>query len=461
MKLFQILLAFLLVGLLPAGELVAQKYKGAIKVEIKESENGWQLLRGGEPYYIKGVGGQEHLDRAKAYGANSVRTWNYVDAAKILDEAHDLGLSVLVGLWVGVERQGFDYDDSKAVKAQFENFKEVVKKYKDHPAVLMWGIGNENDLMYSDYKVWNAINDIAKMIHEVDPNHPTMTVTAGLDVAEVQLIKERAPHIDVYGINTYRFVVGLDEGVRSYGWDGPYIIAEWGPWGHWESPTTEWGAPIEQTSSEKAETYRNSYENGIIPFQDKCIGSYTFLWGAKQETTPTWYGMFTLNGEESEVMDVMEYCWTGKWPENRAPKIKSLTIDGKKAIENVYLSPNKSYEIFADVQDPEKEDLTFEWVVLETEFGLTGAGGDAELAPDAVRLATVEKVEQSGGLFNEEALKMPQKKVKVDEKSILSNRGGKLEFTAPRKEGAYRFFVYAYDNHGNVATGNIPFYVKR
>ena len=30
------------------------------------------------------------------------------------------------------------------------------------------------------------------MIHEVDPNHPTNTVTAGLDAKEVELIMDRA-----------------------------------------------------------------------------------------------------------------------------------------------------------------------------------------------------------------------------------------------------------------------------
>ena len=110
----------------------------------------------------------------------------------------------------------------KLLRAQLERFTEVVKTYKDHPAILMWGIGNETDLFYSDFKVWNAINDIAKMVHEVDPNHPTMTVTAGLDVAEVQLVKERAPHIDVYGINTYGGLIGIDKEMRAYGWEGPY-----------------------------------------------------------------------------------------------------------------------------------------------------------------------------------------------------------------------------------------------
>ncbi len=112
----------------------AQSSEGVIKVEVRQEKDGWKLYRGGKPYYINGVGGQKYLDRAAAYGANSVRTWGASEAINVLDEAHSKGLTVLFGLWVGCERQGFDYDDSKAVKAQLERFTEVVKKYKDHPA---------------------------------------------------------------------------------------------------------------------------------------------------------------------------------------------------------------------------------------------------------------------------------------------------------------------------------------
>lgn len=429
--------------------LMAQQQEGPIKVEIKQENGAFQLYRGGEPYYIKGIGGQEYLDRAVAFGANSIRTWGANDAIKVLDAAHEKCLSVLFGLWVGQERQGFDYNDAKGVKAQLAQFTEVVKAYKDHPAVLMWGIGNENDLEYSDFKVWDAINDIAKMIHEIDPNHPTLHVTAGIDVAEVQLIKERAPHIDILGINTYGGLIGIDQQVRAYGWEGAYLISEWGSTGHWEVPKTEWGAPVEQTSSEKAVTYRNRYDKGIFADQEKCIGSYVFLWGQKQETTPTWYGVFTANGEESEVIDELEYVWSGKWPENRAPHLNSFKIDGKVALDNIYLLPGKTYQIVADCKDPDEDVLTYEWIILESEFGMTGSGGDAEKTPDAL------KISMSGG--NPEIV---PREVMVESESVITKGKGVLNFKSPRKIGAYRFFVYIYDEKGNVATANCPFYVR-
>ena len=50
-------------------------------------------------------------------------------------------------------------------------------KIKDHPALLMWAVGNEVDLFYKNFRVWNAVEDISKMIKKHDSNHPIMTVT--------------------------------------------------------------------------------------------------------------------------------------------------------------------------------------------------------------------------------------------------------------------------------------------
>lgn len=426
-------------GVIEAGP----RFEGAIPVELRRTDaGGWTLLRGGEPYFIRGVGGTTYLDRAVAAGANSVRTWGAGEAIAILDEAHERGLSVVFGLWAGQERQGFDYDDANAVRAQLARFREVVRAYKDHPAILMWGLGNENDLFYTDLKVWDALNDIAEMIHEEDPSHPVMHVTAGLDVAEVQLIMDRAPAIDVYGVNTYGELVGGTREFRSYGyegpsvgrqlrragWDGPYVIAEWGPDGHWEVPRTAWGASIEQTSHEKARVYRLRYERGIAADTTHILGSYAFLWGDKQETTPTWYGIFTPGGYETEVLDELQRLWTGAYPANRAPALTAYTADGRDRYASLVVEPQARVTFEATVTDPDGDALRYEWELLPESTDIR-AGGDAEERPDAVAL------------------------------SVVRREGGTLAIRAPRVAGPYRLFVYAYDGAGNVATANFPFHV--
>ena len=333
-------------------------------------------------YYINGAGGEGFMEELVEAGGNSVRTWSVDDAQEVLDKAQKLGLTVMMGLWVQHERHGYDYDNEKANQGQLEYFTKMVKKYKDHPALLMWSIGNEVDLFYSNTKVWDVVQEIAAMIHEVDPNHPTNTVTAGLDAKEVELIMDRAPDIDIYGINTYGEVSIIRDKIREAGWDKPYIISEWGPNGHWEVSKTKWSAPIEQTSHEKALSYYDRYNNHILPDKEMCIGSYVFLWGQKQETTATWYGLFTNKGQKTEVLDYVSKSWTGKWPTNRAPSLDSIFIEGQTKHQNVKLLADNRYEavVYAS-DDNDKMKYTYQ---IYPESMNTKSGGDLEKAPPAM-----------------------------------------------------------------------------
>jgi hypothetical protein len=258
---------------------------------------------------LKGGGGHVQLDKLVEIGGNSIRTWSTDNAKQILDEAHEKGLTVMMGLWVQHERHGFDYNDADKVAAQLEGFRRVVTELKDHPALLLWGVGNEVDLFYSNTNVWYAVNDIAKMIHEVDPNHPTCTVTAGLDKEEVKLIKERAPEIDIYGVNTYGDLSKVKDNIRSWGWTGPYMITEWGPNGHWEVQKTKWGAPIEQSSTEKANSYERRYMDYIDADAQMCIGSYVFF-GDKNKR-PHLLGMAYFPKKESPAKRLIVYKKSG------------------------------------------------------------------------------------------------------------------------------------------------------
>lgn len=404
--------------------------EGPVKVELRLKDSSYQLLRNGQPYFIKGAGGGAYPDRIAAYGGNSIRTWGTRDAQKILDSAYKYNLTVLMGLDVSSERHGFNYDDTVAVRKQFERLRGEVVKYKDHPALLAWGIGNELNLQYKNPRVWDAVNDISKMIHELDPNHPTTTILAGVNKTVVDYIKERTQDIDLLSINTYGGLATLPRTLRQAGWDGAYMVTEWGPTGHWEGLQTTWNSSIEETSSEKAAVYKSRYEFSIERDKGKCIGSYVFLWGQKQERTPTWYGLFTEKGEESEVMDVMHYLWSGSWPKNKAPHLYSFQVNNKKSLDNIYLAPGKNYNAVAIATDPDNDKLSYRW----------------ELMPEPTQLST-------GGDF--------EARPKSMEGLVSAGAAGNAVFKAPGQEGAYRIFVYITDGNNNVATANIPFFVKK
>ncbi len=48
---------------------------------------GVGITRGGEPYFVKGAGGDKHLDELVATGGNSIRTWTTNGLRPILDAA--------------------------------------------------------------------------------------------------------------------------------------------------------------------------------------------------------------------------------------------------------------------------------------------------------------------------------------------------------------------------------------
>lgn len=402
-----------------------------VKVSIEKiSDDNFILIRDDNPYYVKGAGGHIYLNRLKQYGGNSIRTWSHDNGRAILDSAHKYGLTVTMGLWMQHERHGFDYNDKESVYYQLQQFKDVVEELKDHPALLTWAVGNEVDLNYQNTNVWNAVQDVAKMIHEVDPNHPTTTITAGLDAAEIKLINERCPDIDIMSINTYGDLVNVvPAGIRKAGWKGAYFITEWGPTGHWEIAKTDFNIPIEQTSSEKAKVCRERYLK-IESDSGKCMGSYVFLWGNKQETTPTWYSMFLKDGSESEILDVMQFNWTGTWPATRAPSIEGLMINGKKAIENVHLTIGSTATAEVTIKDPENKKIKYQWIFMP-ESTDKKEGGDFEKTPEEFKSL------------------------------IKKNEGNKITFKTPKVAGAYRLFVYGYDDDKNVAYGNIPFLVEK
>ena len=149
----------------------------------------------------------------------------------------------------------------------------------------------------------------------------------------------------------------------------------------------------------------------------------------KQERTPTWYGLFVESGEATETVDVMQEIWTGEIPSNRAPRLKSLWLNGQSAHESVELRPGKSYPAKVEVVDSEGDSLRFEWQ-LRSESTATQVGGDSEAIPPLI----------NGAVKNRNA---PEANVK-----------------APDQPGAYRLFVYVYDGQGQAAHANIPFLVR-
>ncbi|NCC51793.1 MAG: hypothetical protein EOM20_11310 [Spartobacteria bacterium] len=393
-------------------------------VRLIKTEAGYHLERNGARYDLKGAGGREHLDQLVAAGGNSIRTWDAKNKRALLDRAHELGLTVTIGIWLGHERHGFDYTDHEAVEKQWAHVRRMVEQYKDHPALLIWAVGNEGEGDGTNPEVWKAINAAAQAVKELDPNHPVMTVTSGLDPTKVAAIRAYCPALDIIGPNCYEGVAGLIQMYREEGGVMPLIICEFGPRGQWAVDKTAWGAPIEPTSTEKAEMYRDAYRDSVEENADICLGSYAFLWGEKQEATATWFGMFLRDGARLAAVEAMADAWGGAAPTNRCPQIAVLKVSRTDG-----LAPGETITATVDVTDPDGDPLEIKWM-LRRESGQYMTGGDRQNRqpefPDA----------------------------------IVKAEGPSVEVKMPEKKQGYRLFAYVYDGNGNAAVANQPLLVE-
>ena len=244
---------------------------GFSQTTVEKDSLGWNLLVHGEPFDIKGVtfGYDKDVENYDAYfkdlkflGVNTIRTWGTGDnTPQLLDAAHANGIKVMVGIWMRHGRPGMEDDDSfnyltdkEGMEAMYNTAIETVEKYKDHPAVLTWGIGNEvylnmetdeEKLAYSKF-----LERICSTIKSMDANHPITSVEAwtfGLEWWE-----KHVPSLDIYGLNSYGAGANYLQGeLEKRDIDKPYMVTEFGVTGEWDIKNKKKGITVEPTDKEK------------------------------------------------------------------------------------------------------------------------------------------------------------------------------------------------------------------
>jgi len=212
------------------------------------SVSGRQILVSGTPFFIKGVcyhpvakgsnsRGFERLSEdialMKEAGINAIRVYSPVDDPAVLDQIHEAGIKLIVG---------FGYNQNGYYDILTGSLLEYVEKYKNHPAILFWELGNE----YNYHPEWfegelsnwyRAMNDAAVKIKAADPGHPVATAHGELPDS---LAMAMCPDIDIWGMNVYR-------------WDNPGTI-----FGQWSSISDK---PM-YLSEAGADSYMTAAANG-------------------------------------------------------------------------------------------------------------------------------------------------------------------------------------------------------
>ncbi len=394
-------------------------------VKVQKDETGYHLLRDGRPYTIKGGGGRVYLEALKEAGGNSLRTWGEDDLEPLLDRAHELGLTVTVGIWLGQERQGFNYGDAGSVRREVEKARGFFRRYRRHPALLMWGLGNEMEGSGDNPVIWRTVNEIARVAKSEDPDHPTMTVIAEAGGRKISRFMSLCPDVDILGINSYGGLSTLSKRLVDAGLDRPYVITEFGPPGPWEVRKTSWGAPMEPTSTEKARTYLGHHKGAIAAHGAALPRLLRLLLGPQ------------AGGDGDVVRDVPPLGRTaggGGRDDLRLdrpvageprPEVNALTTEAREA----ELAPGTRFTARLDATDPEGDPLVVRWEI-RSESADRRQGGDRETEPPAHPECFVEA------------------------------KGLGATFRAPTRAGAYRVFAYLYDGKGGAACANVPFAVR-
>lgn len=418
-------------------------------VYIKKIEKGYQLIRNGEPFYINGVSGYSHLKQLAELGGNTIRLYDTLDLKNTLDEAQEYGLAVIVDIPIPAFYYAKKWNEDEIIDMK-QNVSSLVLKYKNHQALLMWNLGNEVNypkvswkdfLMYKRFRNKRTYrrfyNELIKVIHSEDKNHPVSTSTWDSDIVQFFNISLFSPELDIISYNTFGGIKGTIQRINNWEkWLGtfPYFISEFGPNGWWsyEQPKyTSWNSPIEQTSSKKAVQVMNRYN--FILNDKNCIGSLVFFWGYRYECTHTWFSLF-IDSYKSEVLKDLGSAWNHTGDEPELIGINYMLVDEKGAMDNIILTSNKEIhsELIFDDDKNSFKDRIIKWEIY------------ADVWFDGLQ---EEK-------YNTKKMDPPEPM-----NCSLHSYDNYATFRTPEIEGPYRIFAYVFDKDGYFATTNTPFYV--
>ncbi len=400
-------------------------------VYIKTNDSGSVLFRNGKPFKIQGATGNASLKLLSKIGGNTIRIYDTINLETILDKAFENQLAVIVDINLPKYSEKYHYYDDQEKNNEIKlKVAKLVNKYKNHPALLLWNLGNElkYPLVFRENNFIKTYNELIDIIHITDPNHlvsTTLTPSQRITFA----IHYHSPNLDLVGFNVFGNIWRIEsvfKKVNIFTKPLPYFVGEYAYNGPWEQEKTSWGAPIEPTSTKKAEQYFERY-NTYIKNDVLSLGALAFYWGQKQERTHTWFSIFDQEERTSELFYKLNELWGGqisnvKYP----PKINYMLIDERGAQENLVYKPNM--EKTAKLIFEHEIDFTYQFVWKIYAEGWDNNKTDIEKAP-----------------------------IEISKDTIVVNNS--YAFKTPSKPGPYRIFVYLYDGFGNYSTTNIPFYV--
>ena len=406
----------------------------ALPCHLKGESGKWSLEVENKPFNLKGVGcsrvkgesGINYLKIARSLGANTVRTWG-IDKGNqtFLDAAEKLGLKVDAGIWLPhgnahdskVKKFSYIKDKAKLKKIEKEAL-AYVQKYKDHPALLMWNVGNEvihftkekeERVAFSLY-----LEELIKKIKKIDPEHPVLYTFAGYK--HIHYIKKYVPSLDIIGVNTYGSVDSIDQEMKSIQLDKPFIITESGPIGPWDAKKDQFGERIDQADYEKSFQYQYHLEEALR-LKGRCLGVFPFRLGDPKRKLLSWWDL-TVGKKRRDSFRVIYEHFQGKKMLNTPPICIGLSINKPN------VKKGENIEISVKARDREKDPLRY-----GIKFWKIRKNNPKSHIPEIIK---PEKIFQTS----------------------------RFQIAAPTEEGMHKLIIYVYDGKGNIANRDLTFKVE-
>jgi beta-galactosidase/beta-glucuronidase len=149
----------------------------------------------------------DDFDLLYSMNCNTIRTLRQVNQA-LLDAAHRHGLMVVCGFEVDATNP--DFSDATRRQLLKDQFRAYVAGYRNHPAVLMWCVGDEVNKTAGSSSAWyTLLDELAAVGHQEEGQdyHPVTTANSEIDDIGSDLLATtdaQMPHLDLWGANVFR-----------------------------------------------------------------------------------------------------------------------------------------------------------------------------------------------------------------------------------------------------------------
>ncbi len=330
---------------------MASKPKPTVYIK-KLKKSHYQLIVERRPYIVKGVCyspipiGQNHEydwwsdpnkpwiadgKLMKEMGVNTIRIYqpgeNPEAVKKVIRDLYELyGIRTILGHWLGFWEYPCPFYGDKVFQDKIKKeILDMVNLYKDEPGILLWILGNENNYSclglvnkWSTEEIdkeqdpqkqkamrakiyYSYVNDLARSIHKIDPNHPVALGNG--ELIGLEFANEFAPDTDLVACIIYRGKTfgNLFRSLKAT-FDKPVLLSEFG--------ADAYDAYLKKEDQNMQaffleSQWRQIYENlaNNKEGEGNCLGATLFEW------TDEWWKHNESNPESWNVHDT-ESNWS-------------------------------------------------------------------------------------------------------------------------------------------------------